>query len=93
MLATVESVFLYGSETWTPTKSTEKQIDGTYTRMLRAALNVSWQDHITNEELYSHLPKLSRKIGERRMRIARFIRLKEEEVSKLVLWQPQHEEI
>ena len=45
-LATVESVFLYGSETWTLTKSTEKQIDGAYTRMLRTALNVSWRGHM-----------------------------------------------
>ena len=28
LLATVESVFLYGNETWTLTKSTEKQNDG-----------------------------------------------------------------
>ena len=29
-LATAESVFLYGSETWTLTKSKEKQIDVTF---------------------------------------------------------------
>ena len=46
ILATVESVFLYGSETWTLTNSTEKQIDGAYTRMLRTALNVSWRGHM-----------------------------------------------
>ena len=34
------------------TKSTERQNDGAYTRMLRTALNVSWTDHITNEGLY-----------------------------------------
>ena len=89
--ATVESVFLYGSETWTVTKSTEKSIDGAYTRMLRSALNVSWRDHVTNEELYGHLPKLSSKIRTRRMRIAgHCVRHNEEEASKLILWQPQH---
>ena len=69
-LATVESVFLYGSETWTLTKSTEKQIDGAYTRMLRTVLNVSWRDRITNEDLYGHLPNVSREVRERRMTVA-----------------------
>ena len=41
--ATVESVFVYGAITWTLTTKLEKKIDGAYTRMLRAALNVSWK--------------------------------------------------
>ena len=88
-LATVEGVLLYGRETWTLTKSTEKQIDGAYARMLRTALNVSWRDHITNKDLYGHVPKVSSKIRERRMRVAwHCVTHKEEEASKLVLWQP-----
>ena len=43
-LATVESVLLNGSETWTLTRSTEKQTDNPDTRMLHIALNVSWRD-------------------------------------------------
>ena len=90
-VAAVESIFLYGSETWTINKKTEKMIDGTYTRMLRAVRNISWKDHITNEELYGCLPKLSIKIRERRMRLAgHCLRHSEEEASKLVLWDPQH---
>ena len=38
--ATVESVLVYGSTTWTMTKAMEKRLDGNYTRMLRAALNI-----------------------------------------------------
>ena len=38
--------------------------------MLRTVLNVSWRDHITNEDLYGHFPKVSGKIRERRMRVA-----------------------
>ena len=88
-IATVESVLLYGRETWTITKTTEKMIEGTYTRMLRAALNVSWRDYVTNDELHGSLPKVSVKIKERRMRLAgRCVRHEEEEASKLVLWQP-----
>ena len=59
--------------------------------MLRTALNVSWRDHVANEDPYVHLPNVSSKIRERRMRVAgHFVRDKEEEASKVVLWQPQH---
>ena len=64
-LALVESVFLYGSETWTLTKSLEKSIDGTYTRLLRMAFNVSWSGHVTNSELCGNLPKVSEKIRQK----------------------------
>ena len=43
----VESILLYGSETWTLTESLKKQIDGCYTGMLRMALNVDWKQHKT----------------------------------------------
>ena len=36
--ATVESVLLYGSETWTATKKLEKSVNRSYTRMLRTSL-------------------------------------------------------
>ena len=42
-LTTVESVLLYGAETWTLTKALRKQLDECYTRMLRMAMNVSWK--------------------------------------------------
>ena len=59
--------------------------------MLRTALNVSWSDLVANKDLYGHLPNVSSKIRERRMRAAgHFVRVKEEEASKVVLWQPQH---
>ena len=37
-LATVESVLLYGCETWSLTHSLEKSLNGCYTHMLRSAL-------------------------------------------------------
>ena len=50
--------------------------------MLRTALNVSWKDYITNKDLYGHLPKVSSKIRERRMRVVEHcVRHKEEEAS------------
>ena len=44
-LATVVSILLYGSETWSLTVADEKRLDGTYTRMRRMAPNVSWKEH------------------------------------------------
>ena len=67
------------------------KFDGAYSGMLCTALKVSWRDHITNENLYGHLLKVSSKIRKRRMRVAgHCVRHKDEEASKLVLWQPQH---
>ena len=57
--ATVESILVYGSITWTLTSSLEKKIDGAYTRMIRAALNTRWQDHTSNNELYGNIPKIT----------------------------------
>ena len=42
-IATIESVLLYGAETWTIIQTMKNQLDGCYTRMLRMALNVSWK--------------------------------------------------
>ena len=56
-LYTVESVLLYNSNTWTLTKQLEKSLNGSYKRMLRRALIVSWKQQKTNEKLYGCLPK------------------------------------
>ena len=88
-VATVESVLLYGAETWTLTVQLEKALDGVYTRMLRIALNVSWEDHMRNIELYGDLPRLSDKIRERRMGFAAHcLRHPELPAGALVLWEP-----
>ena len=63
-ISTVESVLLYNASTWTLTKQLQNRIDGTYTKMLRMALNVSWKQHMTNGELYGSLPKMSSRITE-----------------------------
>lgn len=89
--ATVESVLLYGSTTWTLTKQQEISLDGTYTRMLRAVLNVSWKEHPTKKRLYGHLPSISKSLMDRRLRLAGHTwRNKEEVCSDLLLWQPTH---
>ncbi|CAM4576982.1 unnamed protein product [Leuciscus chuanchicus] len=68
--ATVESVLLYGSECWTLNPTLEKSLDGCYTRMLRAVLNISKSAHVTNKILYEGVPRVSNKIAVRRMRLA-----------------------
>ena len=89
--ATTGSVLLYGSTTWTLTKSLELKLDGAFTRMLRAALNVSWREHPTNERLYGNIPKLTTMIREQRTRLAgHSYRSKQELASDLILWQPTH---
>ena len=90
-VATVESVLLYGSESWTMTTKLDTAIDGCYTRMLRIALNVSWKDHMTNDALYGSLPKVSTKIRERRLQLAgHCVRHQELTASQLILWDPKH---
>ena len=64
MTAVVESILLYGSETWTFTMEMSSRVDGVYTRLLRFCLNVSWKDKWTNEKLYHGLPKVTEKIKE-----------------------------
>ena len=72
------------------TKSLEKSINGTYTRLLRTVFNVSCSDHL-NRELYVNLTKVTEKIRERRLKLAgHCVRLSEEVESNLVFWKPSH---
>ena len=87
--ATVETVLLYGSNSWTLTKAKNKKLDGTYTRMLRTAQNINWKQHITNKVLYGTIPSLSTTITERRIRFSGHCwRSTEEVIHKLFLWEP-----
>ena len=78
----VESVLLYGSEAWTITKKHEKKLDGTYTRMLRAILNISWKEHLTKIPLYGNMPPLTSIIRIRRTRLAGHCYRSDEEIVK-----------
>ena len=51
-------------------KALEKSLDGCYTRMLRAVLNISRTAHATNKSVYEGIPKVSQKIAVRRMKLA-----------------------
>ena len=90
--ATVESVLLYGSETWTMTKRLTKIIDGCYSRMLMMALNINqYMMRITNSELYGNLPKVSSKVAQRRLRLAGHAQRRPElTLHSVLLWEPLH---
>ena len=90
-IATVETVLLYGCEAWTLTPTLEKSLNGCYTRMLRAALNISWSQRMTNKELYGNLPTIGSKVASRRMQLAgHCYRHPELAAKNLVLWEPSH---
>ena len=89
--AAVVSILLYGCTTWTLTKRLEKKLDGNYTRMLRAILNKSWQQHPTRQQLYSHLPPIAKTIRARRTRHAGLCwRSKDGLISDVLLWTPAY---
>ena len=89
--AAVTSRLLYGCTTWTLTKRLEKKLDGNYTRMLRAILNKSWQQHPTRHQLYGHLPPITKTIQVRRTRHAGHCwRSRDELIRDVLLWIPTH---
>ena len=88
--STVESILLYGAETWTITITTNSEIDGTYTRLLRHALSINWRQHVTSENLYGDLPKISSVIQQRQLRLAGHCYRSDESVANLILWKPKH---
>ena len=89
--ATFESVLLYGSTTWTHTKQQEAALDGTYTRMLRAILNISWKEHPIKNRLCLKHSSITTTIKERRLwQTGHSWRSKHELVSDVILWQPPY---
>ena len=89
--AAVVSILLYGCTTWTLTKRLEKKLDGNYTRMLRAMLNRSSQQHPTRHQLYGHLPPITKTIQVRRTRHAGHCwRSRDGLISDVLLWTPTY---
>ena len=87
--ATVESILLYGSETWTVTEALAKWIDGCYTRMLRMALDVPWYLRVTNSEVYGRLSRVTETIRGRRLRLTGHVERHEELIARdLLFWDP-----
>ena len=68
-------------------KTAGKNLDGNYTRMLRAIFNKSWRQHPTKHQLYGHQPPITKTIQVRRTRHARHCwRSRDELISDILLW-------
>ena len=73
------------------TKRMEKKLDGNYTRMLRAILNRSWRQHATKQQLYGHLPPITKTIQIWQTRHARHCwRSRDEVISDVLRWTPSY---
>ena len=87
----VVSILLCGCTTWTLTKRMEKKLDGNYTRILRAILNKSWRQHHAKQQLYGHLPPITKTIQGRRTRHGGHCwRSRDELISDVLLLTPSH---
>ena len=87
-IASIESILLYGCETWALLKAQETSL---HTRMLRKALNIHWSSDIPNQQLYGELPAASNKIASCKLQLAgHCYRHPELRTQKLVLWEPTH---
>ena len=73
-----------------PLFALEKQLDGCFTWLLRADLNITLRDHISKKELYGDLPPISASLQIRWLKfIVHCWRSKNETVSQLLLWDPK----
>ena len=82
----VEPVLTYGAESWTMSESLSKKLDGTYTRLMRACMNVRWTAKRTNRDLYGDVPRLSVTLRQRRLRFAGHCARADQPVADVLLW-------
>ena len=89
--AAAVSILLYGCTTWTLTKHVERKLNDNYTRMLRAILNESWRQPPTKQQLYGHLPPITKTMQVRRTTYAGHCgRSRDELISDVPLLTPSH---
>ena len=80
----IYSIWIYG-------KRLEKKLDGNYTRMLKAILNKSWQQHPTRHQLYGHLSPIPKTIQVRWTRYAGHCwRSRDKLISDVLQWTPTY---
>ena len=89
--AAVFSILLYGCTSGTLTKRMGKKLDGNCTRMHREILNKSWRLNSTKQQLYGHLPPITKTIKVWRTKHARHCwRSKDELIRDILQWTPSH---
>lgn len=90
--ATVLSILLYGSETWTLTKVNSNKLDAFHHKCLRKILGISYRDRITNRDILNRTQQqeISEIIRNRRLRwFGHVVRMRDERFPKKVLsWEP-----
>ena len=87
---TLKTVLLYGCEAWPLASALEKSLNGCYTCMLRAVLNIKGWQHIPNTDLFGDLPKVGDKVATRMSLVGHCIRHPELLAEKVLLWEPTH---
>ena len=85
---TIESILIYGCDSWSLTQTVGNALDGTYTRMLQTTQNVSMRHHMTNQELYGSLPRITTIVRQRRLRLVGHVMRHDEAANKVLLWKP-----
>ena len=83
----VESILLYGSETWTMKKILQNRLDGTYTRLLMRVQNISWREHKTKADYlqYHGIPPISTILAQGRPRFSgHCYRAKDQIISEVI---------
>ena len=87
---TIETILLYGIETWTIDTKLRRKIDGCYTKLLRMLLNISWRYKISNKILYNGIPLITDVVASRRMRFSGHCLCHNDEIAhNLILWEPK----
>ena len=69
----------------------EKKLDGNYSRMLLGILNKSWRQQPTTQQLYGHLPTITKTIKIRRTwHVGHCWRSRDQLMSDVLQWTPAH---
>ena len=85
--AAIVSILLYGCTTLTLNKRLEEMLHSNYTKMLQNILNRSSRLHPAKQQLYSHLPPITKTIQIRGTRHAGHCwRSRDELISDIILW-------
>ena len=91
--ATILSILLYASETWEMTVRDRQRLDAFHHKCLRRILNISWRDHITNEDVrnQSNHKLLSQIIAKRRLTwLGHVLRMPENSIVRMAItWKPE----
>ena len=87
--ACVLSTLLYGSESWTTYAHQERRLNSFHMRCLRRILNISWKDHVTNEDVLAQtkMPTIFGLLLQRRLRwLGHTCRMEDGRIPKDILY-------